>query len=63
MNKAIKRLYNIAEAGTYLGRTAWSIRRLIWRGELPSVRTGRRVQVDVKDMDEFVDRNKVQEGV
>ncbi|MGE3152143.1 MAG: helix-turn-helix domain-containing protein [Nitrospiraceae bacterium] len=53
-----KRLYTLAEAAAYLGRSTWSVRRLIWDGALPSVRAGGRVHVDVRDMDEFIDRNK-----
>lgn len=56
-----KRLYSIPEAAQYLGRSPWSVRHLIWAGELPSVRAGRRVHVDVRDMDEFIERNKVAE--
>ncbi len=61
MNRPLKRLYNVTEAAEYLGRSAWSIRRLIWAGELPSVRAGRRVQVDLSDMDEFIEKHKVRE--
>ena len=61
MNRPLKRLYNMTEAGEYLGRSAWSIRRLIWAGELPAVRAGRRVQVDLKDMDKFIDKHKILE--
>ena len=57
--KVIKRLYSVAEAGDYLGRSVWSVRRLIWSGELPQVRVGRRVHLDIRDMDEFIERNKV----
>ena len=58
-----KRLYTIPEAGIYLGRTKWSIRRLIWNGDLPSVRPpGRRVHVDLRDMDAFIEQNKVIES-
>ena len=60
--RSTKRLYALAEAGTYLGRSTWSIRRLIWNGDLPSVRAGGRVHVDVRDMDEFIDKHKVTEG-
>ena len=56
-----KRLYTLLEAGTYLGRSTWSIRRLIWNGDLPQVRAGGRVHVDVRDMDEFIERNKERE--
>lgn len=55
----IKRLYSLPEAATYLGRSTWSIRRLIWNGELPQVRAGGRVHVDVRDLDAFIDKNKI----
>lgn len=53
-----KRLYSITEAAHYLGRSAWSVRRLVWAGELPCVRGGRRVHVDVKDMEQFIEQHK-----
>lgn len=56
-----KRLFSLPEAACYLGRSTWSVRRLIWSGELPQVRAGGRVHVDVQDMDHFIDRNKVTE--
>lgn len=56
--KVLKRLYTIAEAAVFLGRSTWSIRRLIWAEELPTVRVGRRVHVDVRDMDAFIDKHK-----
>ena len=46
-----KRLYSLPEAAEYLGRSEWSIRRLVWSGKLPHVRCGKRVHVDVQDMD------------
>ena len=61
-NKVLKRLYSVPEAAIYLGRSAWSVRRLIWSGELPEVRAGRRIHLDIKDMDEFIDKNKVKGG-
>jgi excisionase family DNA binding protein len=54
-----KRLYTLTEAATYLGRSTWSVRRLVWNGELAQVRAGGRVHVDVQDMDAFIDKNKV----
>ena len=62
MNRPLKRLYNVTEAAEYLGRSTWSVRRLIWSGALPTVRHGRRVQVDVWDMDSFIEQNKVTEA-
>jgi len=57
-----KRLYSIPEAAQYLGRSAWSVRRLVWSGELPQVRAGRRVHLDINDMDQFIEKNKVKEA-
>ena len=58
-----KRLYTLDEAATYLGRSTWSVRRLIWNGDLPQVRAGGRVHVDVRDMDMFIEKFKEREYV
>jgi excisionase family DNA binding protein len=54
-----KRLYSIPEAATYLGRSIWSVRELIWNGNLPCVKVGRRVHLDIIDLDQWIDKNKV----
>lgn len=59
--KVFKRLYSIPEAAQYLGRSTWSVRRLVWSGELPEVRAGRRVHLDIKDIDAFIEMNKQRE--
>ena len=53
-----KRLYSIREAAIYLGWSPWAVRRLIWSGMLPEVRTGRRVHVDIQDMEKLIQANK-----
>lgn len=53
-----KRLYSVKEAAKYLGRSPWAIRRLIWDKLLPQVRQGRRVMVDVVDMNGFIEKYK-----
>jgi hypothetical protein len=53
-----KRLYTIPQAADYLGRSVWSIRRLIWGAVLPSVRVQGRVHLDVTDMDALIERSK-----
>ena len=58
-----KRLYSLDEAATYLGRSTWSVRRLIWNGDLPQVRAGGRVHVDVRDMEAFIEKFKEREYV
>ena len=57
-NPLPKRLYTLNEAGHYLGRTTWAMRGLVWAGKIPVVRSGKRIFVDVRDMDAFVDKNK-----
>ena len=56
---AEKRLYSLEEAAFYLGRSVWSIRELIWDDKLPPVRVGRRVHLDIRDLDSFIEAHKV----
>ena len=53
-----KRLFNVEEAAIYLGRTTCALREMIWAGKLSYVKDGKRILLDIKDMDEFIDRNK-----
>jgi excisionase family DNA binding protein len=53
-----KRLYSVPEAAYYLGRTVNALRQVIWAGKIDIVKDGRRVLLDVKDLDEFIERNK-----
>lgn len=55
-----KRLYNIEEASIYLGRTPNAIRQMIWDGKIPIVRDTKRILLDVKDMDTWIERSKQQ---
>ena len=54
-----KRLYSVSEAADYLGRSVWSVRELIWKGSLPCVREGRRVHLDIIDLNQWIEKNKV----
>ena len=56
--KVVKRLYAIPEAAIYLGRSPWAVRHLIWAGVLPEVRVGRRVHLDIRDMDALIEQSK-----
>ena len=55
-----KRLYTLREAAQYMGRSEWSMRELIWSGEIPVVRQagGRKIFLDVHDLEKFIDQNK-----
>ena len=58
-----KWLYTIPEAAHYLGRTVWSVRELIWSGQLPAVKVGRRTHLDLEDLNTFIERHKVWENL
>ena len=53
-----KRLYSVKEAGRYLGISGWTVRHFIRSGELPEVRQGRRVLLDILDLNQFIEANK-----
>jgi excisionase family DNA binding protein len=46
-----KRLYTIPEAAEYLGRSPWSVRNLIWSGQIPAIRDGKRILLDITDLE------------
>ena len=54
-----KRLLSIPEGGAYLGRTTWAVREMIWAGKLPIVRDGRRILLDIDDLDKWINQNKI----
>lgn len=54
------RLVGLHQAAEYLGCSYWSIRTLVDRGSLPTVRLPgiRRYLIDVADLDRLIDRSK-----
>lgn len=59
-NPKQKRLYTLKEAAEYLGRSRWGMRKLIWAGRIPVVRTegGRKIFLDIEDLNDFINQNK-----
>lgn len=53
-----KRLYTLREAGEYLGRPVWGIRELIWSGKIPVIQDGRKMYLDIIDLDSYIERFK-----
>ncbi len=53
-----RRLLTIAEAADILAISIASVRRLIGAGHLACLRFNRRVLVDAKDLDSFIERSK-----
>ncbi len=54
-----RRLCSIHEAATYLAVSDWTVRRMVWTGALPHIRRGRRILLDLRDLDAWIDRAKV----
>lgn len=52
------RLLSQREAAAYLGISYWTLRDLLFRGELPSVRIRRRVLIDRADLDRYIGQVK-----
>lgn len=57
--RAEQQLFDLHEASRFLGVSPWTVRDLIWRGDLPSVRVGRLVRVDRRDLEAFIARNRI----
>lgn len=56
------RLLDLADAAAYLGGAkVFFVRNLLWNGEIPFLRIGKRFCVAREDLDRWVDRNKRRE--
>ncbi len=49
-----RRLLTAAQAGEYIGRSESAIRQMIFKKQLPVVRIGRNVRIDVRDLDALI---------
>jgi excisionase family DNA binding protein len=58
--KVRQRLFTVEDAAHYLGRTKKAVQHLIASGKLPTVKADRRVFLDRKDLDEWIERGKSQ---
>jgi excisionase family DNA binding protein len=54
------RLYSLKTGSAFLGISFWGLRALIERGEIPIVRMGRRVLVDIEDLNSWISQHKEQ---
>jgi len=57
-DRPVKRLYNLKDASLYMGRTVCALREMIWAGKLPVVKDGRRILLDVYDLDRWIEQSK-----
>lgn len=52
------RLLTMSQAAEYLGISHWTLRRFVWRGDIPHVPIGRLVQLDRADLDAWIESKK-----
>ena len=52
------RLLTVEAAAEYIGRTRPGMDHLIAAGKIPTVRADRRVMIDVRDLDKWIEDNK-----
>lgn len=51
----LPRLLTVQDAAKYLGATVWAVRRLFLRGEVPTIKIGKRHNVAREDLDRLID--------
>ena len=54
----MKRLMTIKDAAAQLSLSHWSIRRFIRQGSLRSVRIGRRVLIEMSELDRLIEEGR-----
>ena len=52
------RLLSYQAATAYLSLSYWSVRHMVVEGQIPHIKTGKRVLIDVKDLDEWIEKHK-----
>jgi excisionase family DNA binding protein len=55
----VKRLLSTKQAGEYLGRSPWTVAEMVRTGKLPRVKDGKRIWLDIVDLDEWISSNKM----
>ena len=58
--KLTKRLLSEKEAATYLGRSLWAVREMRYAGKLSFIKDGKRVLFDVLDLNDWIEKSKIQ---
>jgi excisionase family DNA binding protein len=57
--RQLPRLLTLQEAAEELGLKVWTLRRAMWDGELATVRIGRVIRLDRRDLEAWLERRKV----
>lgn len=51
------RFMNVEDCAAHIGRTVIAVRRLVAKGQIPTIRVGRRVQFDREKIDRWMERH------
>lgn len=54
----VPRMLTVPQAAAYLSCPVWTVRTLIWNGEIPVIKVGKGYLIDRQDLDLWVDRTK-----
>ena len=52
------RLLSYEAATRYLSLSYWTVRNMVLEGHIPHIRSGKRVLIDVQDLDEWIAKSK-----
>jgi excisionase family DNA binding protein len=56
------RLLDVKAAAAYLSASIWFVRTLIWEKRVPYLKCGHKILFDRRDLDAFIDGNKIAVG-
>ncbi|MDA2928734.1 excisionase family DNA-binding protein [Acidobacteria bacterium AH-259-O06] len=54
------RLLDYKAAGAYMSLSYWSLRELVLNGEIPHLKFGKKVLIDRRDLDDWIESRKEQ---
>jgi len=57
-NALSPRLLSYEAASAYLSLSYWSVRHMVVEGQIPHIKAGKRVLIDVKDLDDWIEQHK-----
>jgi excisionase family DNA binding protein len=55
-----KRLMSTKEAAAYIGRSQGAVQQLVARGDLAAIRADRRIHIETRELDAWIERNRIE---
>ncbi len=53
-----QRLFDLKDAAAYLGCKLWTVREMIWHGQIDFIRNGKRQFIAREDLDKWIEADK-----